>query len=288
MIDKMQTRWGQIAMIIAGCFLYAFGMNAFIVPFGLYTGGGVGISQIITYFLEKFLLSGRLNLYGIVNLFVNIPLLFLAWKSMGRTFFFKTLFGAGMISVFMSVLPVIQPPLLEDCLASSIVGGVMSGIGVGLVLTAGGCGGGVDIVAVWAAKRFKNASVGKISLAVNVVIYAFLLLMFDSQIVIYSLIQMVFFTILMDKVHYQNINVRLMIFTKQDGIDQRILEQTGRGVTEWTGVGAYTKEDTHIMISCINKYEMNEFMEIIHGIDPSAFVIVDEGVYVTGNFEKRI
>ena len=44
MIDKMQTRWGQIAMIIAGCFLYAFGMNAFIVPFGLYTGGGVGIS----------------------------------------------------------------------------------------------------------------------------------------------------------------------------------------------------------------------------------------------------
>lgn len=61
---------------------------------------------------------------------------------------------------------------------------------------------------------------------------------------IYSLIYMVFFTLMMDRVHYQNITVRLMIFTKQEGIDQKILKQTGRGVTEWTGVGAYTKEET--------------------------------------------
>ena len=99
---------------------------------------------------------------------------------------------------------------------------------------------------------------------------------------------MVFFTIVLDKVHYQNINVRLMIFTKQEGIDEQITCKTGRGVTKWNGTGAYTEEDMNILVSCINKYEVSEFMEIIHGIDPKAFIIVDEGVYVSGNFEKRI
>ena len=55
------------------------------------------------------------------------------------------------------------------------------------------------------------------------------------------------------------------------------------------GVGAYTKEETKIMICCINKFETAEFVEIIHSIDPKAFVIADEGVSVmSGNFEKRL
>lgn len=170
-----------------------------------------------------------------------------------------------------------------------MIAGIITGFGVGLLLVAGGSGGGVDVIGMWAARKFKNASVGKISLYVNVVVYASLLLMFDIEIVIYSLIYMVFFTLMMDRVHYQNITVRLMIFTKQEGIDQKILKQTGRGVTEWTGVGAYTKEETKIMICCINKFETAEFVEIIHSIDPKAFVIADEGVSVmSGNFEKRL
>ena len=91
-----------------------------------------------------------------------------------------------------------------------------------------------------------------------------------------------------DKTHYQNINVRLMIFTKKPDIDHEILTRTGRGVTEWKGVGAYTQEETRVLVTCINKYELSEFMDIIRHMDPKAFVVVDEGVYVTGNFEKRI
>ena len=134
---------------------------------------------------------------------------------------------------------------------------------------------------MWAARKFKNASVGKISLYVNVVVYASLLLMFDIEIVIYSLIYMVCFTLMMDRVHYQNITVRLMIFTKQEGIDQKILKQTGRGVTEWTGVGAYTKEETKIMVCCTNKFEVAEFVEIIHSIDPKLLTKVSLSCQVT-------
>ena len=275
-------------MIMAGSLLYALGMNLFMTPLGLYSGGGIGLAQLITLFLEKIIMVPGLNLYGIINMLINIPLLFLAYFRLGKKFFIKTLMGSGAISLFITLIPTLDIPVVEDYLTSVLIGGIVTGAGVGMILVAGGSGGGIDIVAVWAAKKFKGTSVGQISLYFNAVLYTVLLFLFDVQTVIYSLIYMVVFTLMLDKTHYQNINVRLMIFTKENGIDKKITEQTGRGVTEWNGVGAYTGEETHILVSCINKYEVNEFMEIIRGIDPKAFIIADEHVIVNGNFEKRI
>ena len=275
-------------LIIGGSLLYALGMNLFLTPLNLFSGGGVGLAQLITLFLENLIDVGNLNLYGIVYLLINIPLLFLAYFQLGRKFFIKTLIGSGAISLFITMVPTLAVPIVDDYLTSVLIGGIAAGAGVGLILIAGGSGGGIDVVAMWAAKKFRNASVGKISLYFNVLLYAVMLFMFDAQTVIYSLIYTVIFTLILDKTHYQNINVRVMIFTKKDGIDKAINEQTRRGVTKWDGCGAYTKESTHVLVSCINKYEVNEMMEMIQAIDPQAFVIVDENVIVNGNFEKRL
>ena len=288
-MDRIHSKWVKVAAIVAGAFLYAFGMNYFLIPYGLYSGGGVGIAQVITYLIGKVVDLGGKNIYGIVYFLTNIPLLLLAWKGVGKNFLFKTIIGSTSISLFASIIPIPAAPIVDSVVASVLIAGIVTGFGVGMLLVAGGSGGGVDIIGVWAARKFKHASVGKISLFVNAIVYACLLLMFDIEIVIYSLIYMVFFTLMMDRTHYQNITVRLMIFTKHDGIDQKILKQTGRGVTEWTGIGAYTREETKILICCINKYEQTEFIDIIHSIDPNAFVIADEGVSVmSGNFEKRL
>ena len=177
---------------------------------------------------------------------------------------------------------------MDDYLTAVLIGGIAAGAGVGLILIAGGSGGGVDVIAMWAAKKLRNASVGKISLYFNVLLYGVMLFMFDAETVIYSLIYTVIFTLILDKTHYQNINVRVMIFTKKSGIDNAINVRTGRGVTKWDGCGAYTQEATQILVSCINKYEVNEMLDLIHSIDPQAFVIVDENVMVNGNFEKRL
>ena len=186
------------------------------------------------------------------------------------------------------MIPTLAVPIVDDYLTSVLIGGIAAGAGVGLILIAGGSGGGIDVVAVWVAKKFKSASVGRISLYFNALLYAVMLFMFDAQTVIYSLIYTVIFTLVLDKTHYQNINVRVMIFTKKDGIDKQINERTRRGVTKWDGCGAYTSESTHVLVSCINKYEVNDMMEIVQSIDPQAFVIVDENVIVNGNFEKRL
>ena len=275
-------------LIMGGSMLYALGMNLFLTPLHLFSGGGVGLAQLLTLFLEQLIDVGNFNLYGIVYMFINVPLLFLAYFQIGKNFFVKTLIGSGAISLFITLIPTLAVPIVEDYLTSVLIGGIACGAGVGIILIAGGSGGGIDVVAMWAAKKFRNASVGKISLYFNVLLYAVMLFLFDAQTVIYSLIYTVIFTLVLDKTHYQNINVRVMIFTKKDGIDKEINEKTRRGVTKWDGCGAYTKESTQILVSCISKYEVNDMMEIVQNIDPQAFVIVDENVMVNGNFEKRL
>ena len=275
-------------LIIGGSLLYALGMNLFLTPLHLFSGGGVGLAQLITLFLENLIDVGSFNLYGIVYMLINIPLLFLAYFQLGYKFFIKTLIGSGAISLFITLVPTLSVPIVEDYLTAVLIGGIACGAGVGLILIAGGSGGGIDVIAMWAAKKLRNASVGKISLYFNVLLYAVMLFLFDAETVIYSLIYTVVFTLVLDKTHYQNINVRVMIFTKKDGIDRAINVRTGRGVTKWDGCGAYTKESTQILVSCINKYEVNEMMDLVHSIDPQAFIIVDENVTVNGNFEKRL
>jgi len=275
-------------LIIGGSLLYALGMNLFLTPLRLFSGGGIGLAQLLTLLLEKVMNAGNFNMYGIVYMLINIPLLFLAYFQLGHKFFIKTLIGSGATSLFITLIPTVAVPLVEDYLTSVLIGGIACGAGVGIILIAGGSGGGIDVVAMWAAKKFKNASVGKISLYFNVLLYTVMLFLFDVRTVIYSLIYTVVFTLVLDKTHYQNINVRVMIFTKKDGIDEAINLRTRRGVTKWDGCGAYTKESTHVLVSCINKYEVNELMDMVQSMDPQAFVIVDENVMVNGNFEKRL
>ena len=280
-------KYTRLPGILLGGFLYALGLNQFVVPYQLFSGGVPGLAQLLSIPLGKLLGSG-FNVSGLVYWVLNLPLLYLAWKDLGKSFFFRTLLGSGSISLFMSLLPVPAVPLLEEELVSVVLGGLISGAGIGVILILGGCGGGTDILGVWAARRFRGMSVGKLSMGLNVVLYCFLLLHFDLETFVYSLIFMLFFSFALDKTHYQNINVRLMIFTKTDGIDREILSRTGRGVTEWGGIGAFTHEGTHVLITCINKYEYNMFLELVHTIDPAAFVIADENVRISGNFEKRL
>ncbi len=129
---------------------------------------------------------------------------------------------------------------------------------------------------------------GKIGMLMNVGVYGICLLMFDVEIVVYSLIYTTVLSLTIDRIHIQNINTSVMIFTKQPGVAKAIMEETGRGVTNWKGVGAYTNENTEVLSVVISKYEVNQIKRIVQRIDENAFMIFNEGSYVIGNFEKRL
>lgn len=280
----------QHLMVLAGAGIYAAGLNLFVLPLQLYSGGVPGLAQLLELAAETVLptLPAGINLYGVLYFFLNIPPLVLAWRYLGRMFLIKTVEGIAAISFFMALIPVSPVPILEEAIASVLVGGVIAGCGIGVLLTAGGSGGGLDVIGVLVSRTVPQFSVGKLTIYFNAVLFIVYLLLFDISTALYSLIFMVFYSVFLDHTHYQNINVRLMIFTKKSGIDWDIMRKTARGVTEWRGMGAYTGEPTNILVTVINKYEVGTFLEIIYAIDPAAFVIQDDGVLVAGNFEKRL
>lgn len=281
----------QMCWAIGGSFLFAAGVNLIITPLGLYNGGFMGTAQLIRTFLVNYLhldFLGQFDLAGIIYFIINVPLLYLAWKDMGRQFFIKTLITVVIQTVFLTVIPVSKTPVIEDYLTACIIGGLIAGTGTGMVLRGGSSGGGQDIIGILCTKKYPGFSVGKISIMMNVVVYGICAFLFDIEIVIYSLIYATVLALACDRAHIQNINMSVMIFTKKQGISRAIMEETGRGVTNWDGEGAYTNETSYILFVMISKYEQEQIKRIVQNIDPNAFMIFNEGSSVVGNFEKRL
>lgn len=282
----------KVIITILGSFLYAVGVNVFIVPHSLYTGGLVGICQLIRTFLVDFLglPFANIDIAGILYFIINIPIFLIAYKYIGKRFLFKTAVSAVSITLFLSVLVVPGTPLIEDTLTSCIIGAIVSGIGTGLIFTMTASGGGLDIVALMCSKKYKTLSFGKVNIAINLCIYAICLITFDLSIVIYSIIYTVFYSLVVDKLHQQNISVQALVFTKGNAkkIETEIFNMLGRGVTCWDGTGGFTDMHTTVLCICLSKYEMPDLKKIVYSVDKDAFIIENEGVKVEGNFLKKL
>ena len=280
----------QLGWTFAGSLLFAAGVNLIIMPMKLYNGGFMGVAQLIRTFVVSVLHvdAEQIDLAGMIFYILNVPLFYLAWKGIGKSFCVRTVIAATMESVLLTVIPIPKTPIITDMLTACIIGGLISGVGTGLILRGGSSGGGQDIIGILCAKKYPGFSVGKIGIIMNIGVYGVCMMLFDMEVVIYSLIYATVVSLAIDKIHIQNINMSVMIFTKKLGVAKAIMEETGRGVTNWEGTGAYTKENTEILYVVISKYEVNQIKRIVQGIDPKAFMIFTEGTAVTGNFEKRL
>lgn len=295
MLGKMDIRKRetvtQASLIVIGSLAYSIGLNMLITPLALYNGGFMGIAQLIRTFLVSVLhikMPPGMDIAGAIYYILNVPLFYMGYRIMGKGFFVKSLFGTTVISIFLVLVPVPATPIIEDYLTACIIGGIIAGFGSGVILRGRGTAGGPDIIGVCCLKKRLNISVGQVNIFLNLVVYGICLFMFDIEIVIYSLIYATVFALTVDKIHIQNINMSVMIFTKKLGISQAIMEQTGRGVTTWDGEGAYTRMRSYILFVMISKYDVGQIKQIVHGIDPNAFMILTEGSAVIGNFEKRL
>ena len=292
LIDAKKKEWlAQLVYSVGGNLIYCLGFNLLIVPMGFYSGGFMGVSQLAGLFLTRGLhlpIPPEANVTGIIYFAINIPLMYLGYRVLGREFAVKTLIMTSLMSAFLVVIPIPKVPIVEDYLTACIIGGIVCGLGSGLVLRGRSSAGGQDIIGLCCAKKFPNFSVGKVTIIMNIFVYGVCMFLFDIEIVIYSLIYATVLSVAVDRVHIQNINMSVMIFTKKVGISKAIMEQTGRGVTNWDGEGAYTNRTSYILFVLISKYEVAQLKKIVRSLDPNAFMIFTEGCSVDGNFEKRL
>ena len=282
----------RIILLILASFIYAIGINWFIVPSGLYTGGLLGLSQLFRSFLsDVFHLSfARIDIAGLIYYAINIPFLFLAHKLMGRLYFFKSILCISAESFFLVVLPVPSEALVSDTLAAALIGGAIAGSMMGLILRMGACDGGMDLIGVLIVHQKKGASIGNANLYVNILVFTIMALNYPLQILIYSLVAAFVTSNTLDHFFIQNINVEFHIITQKDidPLAKCIQTELRRTLTYWDSTGAYSGNSSHVLYVIVDKYESPRLRRLIREYDANAFVIENSDVTVNGNFEKHL
>ena len=291
MYNSLHNRWLRLLAAVAGEGVVALALNLFIVPMNLYSGGLMGLCQLIRTLLQNAGLNfGNADIAGILYFLMNVPILILAYKTLGREMTFKTIICTVSFSMFYSIIPSPQTPIVDDYLTAVMLGGIIVGVASGIVLTCGGSGGGLDIIGLCLSKRGSQFTVGKFSLTFNIFLYTACLVLFVPEVAIYSVIYNFFTAMVLDRMHQQNVNVQAMIFTKEDEkvLGRFIIEKLGRSVTYWEGTGAYSGKGLHVLVVCVSKFEIEQLLRTVHELDPHAFTTVQERVRVYGNFIRKI
>lgn len=290
-MKSIQKETANMFWAIAGVVFFAVAYRWFVFPAGLYSGGFTGISQLIKLLLTDVLGIREpvgVDFTGIIFWCINLPLFCVGYRYIGKKFLFRTVIAVCIQSVLMTLIPAPEKPLLDDMLLNSVIGGSLSGFGVGITLRAGGSGGGTDVVGMCCAKASPEFSVGKISVLINLCIYAVAALRYDLDVAAYSMAFSLVAGIMVDRVHYQNIKVSAFIVTRNPKLGEKINHLLYRGVTSWKGWGEYSHQDEVIHMVVVNKYELRALKRLIKEEDPDAFVQIISPDMIIGKFEKRL
>lgn len=280
----------RCAGIVAGAVLYSLGLNLFVVPAGLYTGGIMGFAQLLrTLIVHLTGLEMKFDIAGVINYAINLPILCIAWRRVDHRAVFKTLLSVTSTTIFLSLVPRMDI-LGGDKLAECLIGGMLCGCGIGVTLWMGGTSGGMDVIGMMLLKKGSHTSIGHVNLIWNLALYAICAAAFNLSTAIYSILFSFLSTTAMDKLHMQNINVEVTVVTKilSPEMEREILVDLHRGITRYEGIGEYTGQPVHIFYILVNKYEIGQLRAIVLKHDPHAFIVAKDGAVVYGNYKKKL
>ncbi len=300
---KLKTTIGHTirdyAMVTFGILLFVLGWSFFLVPNNLVGGGVTGVSAILQYATHGVIKIGYS--YFVVNAALIVAAMFVLGFGFGWKTIYATLLASIGLNLFQDIIPAdfIQAIALDNGkLMSTIMGGIMVGIGIGFTMIAGGSTGGTDIIALM-VNKYRNVSPGRLILYMDVVIILSSLLVpsftpdgellpFVEKLtnVVYGFILITINSTVLDLViSGSRQSVQLFILSKHYAdIADSITKDLHRGVTVLDGKGWYTKEKTEVLMVLTRKTDLNILLRYIKAIDPDAFLSVTSvtGVYGKG------
>jgi uncharacterized membrane-anchored protein YitT (DUF2179 family) len=267
------------SFILIGSFILATGFVMFITPYKIIPGGVYGISIVLHYLFGTPV--------GLMALVFDIPLTILGIKILGPRFGFKTVLGFSLTAIFNDTLTFFwgyEPLVKGDALLSSIFGGVLLGVGIGLIFKAKATSGGSDIVAMM-INKYTKIPLGLLMIYVDSIIVLLGLIVFrDWKIPLYSWI-VIFITgkvvdIVLEGIGYEK--SLFIISDKHEEIRDKIINNLNRGGTYINGKGMFNMADRKIIFTVVSRRELALLEEYIHEIDPKAFLTVLDAREILG------
>ncbi|MCB2291885.1 YitT family protein [Clostridium sp. CS001] len=278
--NESKDLFQKIILIVLGSLIMAVGINLFIIPNKLLSGGISGIGLMLQYIFSIPM--------GVTILILNIPLLILSILKINKKFTMFTILGTISLSVFLIItapLNKMLAPVEESYrLLYCIYGGVLSGIGSGIVFSNEGSTGGMDIVAIYAKKKY-DIEVGMMSFIINFLIVAVGSVMFDFKVGLYTLIAMYITATVMEKIinGLSRRKMLLIVSEKEKEVSVAIMNSFNRGVTILYGEGAYTSNRKDVMYCVVSLGQLPQIKRVIKDIDNKAFISIIDIAEVQGN-----
>ena len=265
----------RIVFWTLGAFIVAVALEMFLLPNKIIDGGVIGISMMITYITKWNL--------GLLIFCINIPFILMAYKTLGKKFVINTFLATALLSVATNVVVNLKP-VTEDLLLATVFGGILLGLGVGLILRNNASLDGTEMLSIVFSKKFKVVSVGELLMGMNLFIYtaAGFLLGWDRalySIMTYYVASKVIDTVLegLDKAK----SVRIVSDFSQE-IGDSIMKELNVSVTYMKAKGGYSKQEKVLTFCVVNKFDIPKLKEVVHSVDPRAFIVTEDVHEVEG------
>ena len=278
--DLKTLRWQSfIALFFAGC-INAFGVTVFLAPVKLYDSGISGTSILLSQITPEYM---TLSLFLLV---LNIPLFLFGLKRQGAAFTVYSVFAVAVYSMaawlITDVLPIdvsMASPLAgEDLLLCALFGGMISGVGSGMTIRYGGAIDGVEVMAVIFAKKL-GITVGTFVMIYNVLLYIVCGILIHSWILpLYSIVTYAAGLKTVDFVveGFDRSKEVMIVTNKPDEVSRALMTAFECGTTKIAATGGYSNAEKTIIYFVVNRFQIARMRNIIHAIDPQAFVTISE------------
>lgn len=277
---RTPTFWQRLAFIIAitvvGTFGYSIGVNVFLVPHKFLSGGLTGIAMIL-YYLTGFPI-------GMANLLLNIPILLLSLKFMGKFYTLITILGTVLCSVFIDLTAFLSDyNVVKDPLVAAISGGVVLGVSMGILYRYNSNTGGLDVIGA-ILKKYYNLEIGYVVFALNFVIVTAGAFIFTLEPAICTLIAMYINANLSSRIviGFAQRKAAFIVSDKPLEISDAILRNIHHGATLLYGQGAFSGVEKKIVFAIVDLTQITRVRHLIEDIDPSAFLFIMNTTDVIG------
>ncbi len=254
---------------IIGGILYAAGIYSFAANAEFAPGGISGLAIIINHFTKIPI--------GMCTLLLNVPVILICIRLLGKRFLFKSLCTMAISTVWMDVVFPLLPAYSGDPLMAALFAGALSGAGLGLVYSRGSSTGGTDFVIMSVRKKMPHLSIGTISILVDGCVILLGGLVFGRiDAVLQGIIMTALSTMMVDKITTGFVTGQVVFIVTGRGseLSHSIMKETDRGVTSIKGMGMFTGAEKNILMCACSRAEAVRIRTLVHKEDKSALVMI--------------
>lgn len=265
----------NILLVILGSFIFSAGVNAFIISGNLGEGGVTGIAIVLYY---AFHISPALT-----NFVANAILIVIGYKFLSKKSTILTIIATVLISVFLSLTESWHVET-GNVIINAVFGGTSVGLGIGIIVLAGGTTAGTTILAR-IANKYLDVSTAYALLFFDLIVVAISLTVLPLSKALVTVISLYIGTKVMDYV-IEGLNTKkamTIISSKPEEVAKAIDEQVGRGLTILNGHGYYSREEKDVLYVVVAKTQVTRAKRIIKKIDKHAFLVIHDVRDVYGN-----